>query len=99
MQHANIKLFYHTIKEEVVCLKCGKQRQKGYHRESIQAHYRLFDIDTAERIVDKVSKKVNDNNNTVVNVTPISNQPKPDDIRLLVSLVIEFTLMVVILMF
>jgi hypothetical protein len=71
-------------KKKYVCLKCGKQRQKGYHhRESIQAHYRLFDIDTAERIVDKVSKKVNDNNNTVDNVTSISNQSKPDDIEII----------------
>jgi hypothetical protein len=78
--------FITPSKKKYVCLKCGKQRQKGHHhRESIQAHYRLFDIDTAERIADKVSKKVNDNNNTVVTVTPISNQPKPDDVEIIGS--------------
>jgi transcription elongation factor Elf1 len=70
-------------KKKYTCLMCGKQRQKGRHREPIQVHYRLFDIATAERIVDKVSNKVNDNNNTVVKVTLISNHPKPDDMEII----------------
>ena len=70
-----ISNFFITASEKkYVCLRCGKQQQKGYHRGPvIQVHYRLFDIATAERIVDKVTKKINGGTTCTASITNLLN--------------------------
>ncbi len=77
--------FITPSKKKYVCLKCGSQRQKGHHRVPIQVHYRLFDIATAERIVEKVSKKISSDKDRTLDVTPIINQPNTDEVEIIVG--------------
>jgi transposase-like protein len=56
--------FITASKSHYLCLKCGKK--KG--RENAPVHYRIFDIETAEKLYEKVNKTVQtlfDSNNVI----------------------------------
>ncbi len=56
--NTTISNFFITLsKKKYMCLKCRKQQAKG-QVGAIEVRYRLFDIPTAEGIVDKINSKI-----------------------------------------
>jgi DNA-directed RNA polymerase subunit RPC12/RpoP len=63
-----ISNFFIMQSKKYMCLRCGKQAQKGYRISQI--HYRLLNIDTCQRIMDKVRSEINSGSSiAVVNST------------------------------